>query len=146
MVPGTILTPIGLLITGWSVQAKTHWIVPDIGITLIGAGTMMNMQGIQSYVIDAFNLYAASGLAAVNFLRALAGFAFPLFAPAMYNALSYGKGNTLLAVLGICIGCPAYVRDYFRWILGSRYSLGPFYFGFTENAYERAASTLLHES
>lgn len=65
------------------------------------------MQGIQSYVIDAFTLHAASGLAAVNFLRAMAGFGFPLFAPAMYQALGYGKGNTLLAVLGIVLGCPA---------------------------------------
>jgi hypothetical protein len=30
MVPGTILLPIGLLLTGWSVQYKLHWIVPDI--------------------------------------------------------------------------------------------------------------------
>lgn len=27
---GTLLLPIGLLITGWTVQAHTHWIAPDI--------------------------------------------------------------------------------------------------------------------
>lgn len=27
---GTILLPIGLFITGWTVQARTHWIGPDI--------------------------------------------------------------------------------------------------------------------
>jgi hypothetical protein len=30
MVPGTICLPIGLLITGWSVQKKVFWLVPDI--------------------------------------------------------------------------------------------------------------------
>jgi hypothetical protein len=30
MVPGTILLPIGLLITGWTVQNKVFWLVPDI--------------------------------------------------------------------------------------------------------------------
>lgn len=30
MVPGTICLPAGLLITGWAVQAKVHWIVADI--------------------------------------------------------------------------------------------------------------------
>lgn len=48
-------------------------------------------------------------LAATSFLRSLAGFGFPLFAPAMYNALGFGKGNTILACVGILIGCPACV-------------------------------------
>ena len=26
----TFLLPIGLLITGWTVQARVHWIAPDI--------------------------------------------------------------------------------------------------------------------
>ncbi|KAH0838843.1 MFS polyamine transporter [Lanmaoa asiatica] len=79
-----------LLITGWAVQVHTHWIVPDI-----------------TYVVDAFTLYAASAMAAVSCLRSLAGCGFPLFAPAMYSALGFGKGNTVLAVIGIVIGCPA---------------------------------------
>ena len=85
-------------------------------------------QAVQTFVIDAFTLHAASGtlisshvyykcqlqfalfptaLAAVSFLRSLAGFGFPLFAPAMYSALGYGKGNTILAVVSIVLGCPA---------------------------------------
>jgi hypothetical protein len=46
-------------------------------------------------------------LAAVSCFRSLAGFGFPLFAPAMYNALGYGKGDTILAVFAIVVGCPA---------------------------------------
>jgi hypothetical protein len=97
------------------------------GIALVGAGTIVSYQSIQAYVIDSFPLYAASGvvsprrhlvyaltllitaLAAVMFLRSLAGFGFPLFAPTMYNALGYGKGDTILAVVAIVIGCPACV-------------------------------------
>lgn len=30
LVPGSIFLPVGLLMTGWAVQAKVHWIVPDI--------------------------------------------------------------------------------------------------------------------
>lgn len=47
-------------------------------------------------------------LAAVTFLRSCAGFGFPLFAPTMYEALGYGKGDTILACVAIVIGCPAY--------------------------------------
>ncbi|KAJ7643706.1 MFS polyamine transporter [Roridomyces roridus] len=110
MVPGSILLPIGFLITGWAVQAKVHWIVADIGIVFIGAGSILNFQSIQmevAYIIDAFTTYAASALAAAYCLRALCGFAFPLFAESMYDKLGYGKGNTVLAVVAIAIGCPA---------------------------------------
>ncbi|KAJ7105054.1 MFS polyamine transporter [Mycena crocata] len=107
MVPGTICLPAGLLITGWAVQARVHWVVPDIGIALVGAGIILNFQSIQIYVVDAFTLYAASALAAVSFLRSLCGFGFPLFAEQMYKKLGYGKGDTILAVIAIVIGCPS---------------------------------------
>ena len=93
MVPGTILLPAGLIITGWAAQKGVHWIVVDIvsavplhiihsltsyfvpqGLFLVGGGMILNFQCIQTYVIDAFTLHAASGLAAVSFLRSLAGY------------------------------------------------------------------------
>lgn len=117
MVPGTILLPIGLFLTGWTARKSVPWIAPDIGIALVGAGTILNFQSIQTYVIDAFTLHAASALAAVTFFRSLAGFGFPLFAPSMYNALGYGKGDTILAVVAIVIGCPA---PWLFWKYGER--------------------------
>ena len=61
MVPGSFLLPAGLFITGWTARADVHWIAPDIGIALVGAGTILNFQCIQTYVIDTFTLHAASG-------------------------------------------------------------------------------------
>ncbi|EIM84122.1 MFS polyamine transporter [Stereum hirsutum FP-91666 SS1] len=117
MVPGTIITPIGLLIAGWCAQTRQPWIATDIGIALIGGGSILNFQCIQTYVIDTFTLHAASALAAVTFLRSCAGFGFPLFAPAMYDALGYGWGNTVLAIVGAVIGCPA---PFLFWTYGER--------------------------
>jgi hypothetical protein len=51
-----------------------------------------------------------TALAAATFLRSLAGFGFPLFAPTMYNALGFGKSDTILAVTAIVLGCPACVE------------------------------------
>ncbi|KAI0366301.1 MFS polyamine transporter [Pilatotrama ljubarskyi] len=117
MIPGAILLPAGLFITGWTARPDVHWIAPDIGIALVGAGTILNFQSIQTYVIDAFTLHAASALAAVTFFRSLAGFGFPLFAPAMYNALGYGKGDTILACVAIVVGVPA---PFLFWFYGER--------------------------
>jgi len=51
-----------------------------------------------------------TALATASFLRSLAGFGFPLFAPTMYDALGYGKGDTILAAVAIALGCPACVK------------------------------------
>ncbi|KIJ54785.1 hypothetical protein M422DRAFT_200684 [Sphaerobolus stellatus SS14] len=104
---GAFILPVGLLINGWTAQNHVFWLVPDIGILLIGAGMIVIFISVQAYIIDAFTLYAASALAAAFCLRSLAGFCFPLFAPAMYNALGYGKGDTLLAGCLILLGWPA---------------------------------------
>jgi len=117
IIPGTIILPTGLLITGWAAQERVFWLVPDVGIALVGAGVTTIFQNIQTYVIDSFTLHAASALAAIAFLRSLAGFGFPLFAPAMYNALGYGKGDTVLAVVAIVVGCPA---PWLFWFYGER--------------------------
>ncbi|KAJ3553505.1 hypothetical protein NM688_g3576 [Phlebia brevispora] len=112
IIPGACLLPIGLLVTGWSAQEHVFWIVPDIGFFLIGFGTSSTFQGLQAYVIDSFTRYAASALACVSCFRSLAGFGFPLFAPYMYNALGYGKGDTILAAFVLGIGIPALVCFY----------------------------------
>jgi multidrug resistance protein len=107
MIPCAILLPIGFLWYGWTAETHQHWILPDIGAFLIAMGTVSGIQTMQSYVVDAYTRYAASGMAAVMVLRSLAGFGFPLFAPAMYNALGYGWGNSLLAFVALALGVPA---------------------------------------
>ena len=147
--PGTILFPIGLLVSGWGAQEHTHWIVPDIvsiparrlsscsrphrvshpGLLLrrrrngahlpghadIRHRRVLDIRGlrsvhpIRSHHSPATHQSSYPALAAVSFLRSIAGFGFPLFAPAMYNALGYGVGNTMLAAIAFVIGVPAYV-------------------------------------
>ncbi|KAJ7675614.1 MFS polyamine transporter [Mycena polygramma] len=107
LVPGTIILPIGLLVTGWSAQYALHWIIPDVGIALIGVGIFLNFQSIQIYIVDVFTLHAASSMGVISFLRSLAGFGFPLLGPAMYEHLGYGKGDTILAAIAVAVGCPA---------------------------------------
>ncbi|RPD59300.1 MFS polyamine transporter [Lentinus tigrinus ALCF2SS1-7] len=101
-----------LLVAGWGAQERTHWIVPDIGFALIGGGMVLSFQGMMMYIVEAFTMYAASALAAVSFLRSIAAFGFPLFAPAMYNRLGYGVANTILAAIAFVIGVPAILGLY----------------------------------
>lgn len=55
------MLPVGLFITGWTARADVHWIASDIGIALVGGGTIFIFQGILTYTLYAFALHAASG-------------------------------------------------------------------------------------
>lgn len=107
IVPGALLVPMGLIIYGWTAQARTHWIFPNIGAALFAGGLITAYQCIQGFLVDTYTRYAASAVGAATVLRSLAGFGFPLFAPALYERLDYGWGSTLLAFLAIAIGWPA---------------------------------------
>ncbi|KAL1968655.1 hypothetical protein VTN77DRAFT_1481 [Rasamsonia byssochlamydoides] len=114
---GAVLNPIGLFIYGWTAQYKTHWIGPNVGACIFAAGTIISFQCIQTYLVDSYTRFAASGLAAAVVLRSAAGFGFPLFAPYMFDALDYGWGNSLLAFISIGIGIPA---PLLLWKYGER--------------------------
>ena len=53
---------------------------PCIGAVLLGAGFLMIFQASLNYIIDTFQMYAASAVAAVTALRSIFGAVFPLFA------------------------------------------------------------------
>lgn len=108
MIIGGVLTPIGLAVYGWAAQAHTHWVVPDLGCIILAAGLIIAFQSAQAYIVDAYGAgHAASAAAVSALLRTLCGFAFPLFAPALYGALGWGWGNTVLAGAAVAIGVPS---------------------------------------
>lgn len=107
MIPGNIIITAGLFWYGWTAQARAFWLLPDIGIAIFSCGIILGTQAMQQYVMDAFPDYVASAQAASQLPRNIAGFAFPLFAPAMYRRLGYGWGNSLLAFVFIAIAAPA---------------------------------------
>ncbi|KAJ3714492.1 major facilitator superfamily domain-containing protein [Lentinula raphanica] len=91
------LLPVGLLISGWASEQGVSWVVTDLGMAFVGAGIILTFQSMQTYIVDCYTLHAASALASISCLRSIAGFGFPLFAHAMYNATGFGKGDTILA-------------------------------------------------
>lgn len=107
MLPGAILAPVGLLLYGWAAQTHRHWIVVDIGMFITTFGLQIAGMPKQAYIIDTYPEHASSATAASQLLRSLMAFTFPLFAPAMYRALGYGWGNSLLALITLIFGVPA---------------------------------------
>ncbi len=58
---------------------------------------------IQTYTIDSFPNFAASGVAALTVSRSLFGAFLPLVGPTMYDALGLGWGNSVLGFIAIAL-------------------------------------------
>lgn len=112
-VPGAVTLPIGIFIYGWTAEYKIHWIVPIIGTAFVGLGNLTSMMTIQTYLVDAFTLHAASAIAANTVLRSIFGGVFPLFGLDMYDKLGLGWGNSLLGFVSLAlIPVPVIFRLY----------------------------------
>ncbi|KAI9325548.1 putative MFS multidrug transporter [Zopfochytrium polystomum] len=105
-IPVAFLLPASIFMYGWSAQERVHWLVPDIGIMLFGFAFNVPFLTLNIYLVDAYRRYSASAFAAASFLRSVFGFAFPLFANAMYDRLDYGWGNSVLGFVAVA-GIPA---------------------------------------
>jgi MFS family permease len=111
--PGAIALPIGVFVYGWTTYYKVHWIVPIIFTSFIGLGNLTAMMTIQTYLVDAFTIHAASALAANTVLRSVFGGVLPLAGLSMYDALGLGWGNSLLGFISLAfIPVPIFFRYY----------------------------------
>ncbi|KAF1828442.1 MFS general substrate transporter [Decorospora gaudefroyi] len=113
-----LLCPIGLLIYGWSAHHYLHYLVPNLGATLLSTGLILAFQCSQAYTTDAYAAqYAASAHSVGAFLRTMCGFGFPLLEPRLYRVAGLGWGNGILAfvTLGLGVGVPGAL-----WCWGGR--------------------------
>jgi multidrug resistance protein len=111
--PGGIGLPIGIFIYGWTAYYKVHWIVPIIGTAFVGLGNLTGMMTIQTYLVDAFTVHAASAMAANTVLRSVFGAVLPLCGLTMYEKLGLGWGNSLLGFVALAlIPVPVLFRIY----------------------------------
>jgi hypothetical protein len=113
--------PAGLFIYGWGADNRVHWIVPEIGTAVIGFGMINIVMCVQTYLIDAFTIHAASVIAASAVLRSLFGALFPLFGLSLYNKIGLGWGNSLLGFIALLLAPVPWV---FR-IYGERIRTNP---------------------
>lgn len=98
-----LFTPIGLFLYGWTAQNNVQWAVPLLGTLFVGIGILAAFMCIQTYLIDAFTVHAASAIAANTVLRSIFGAFLPLAGLPMYDALGYGWGNSLLGFITLAM-------------------------------------------
>ena len=87
---GMFIVPVGLLIFGWTAEYHVHWIVTLIGAAILGLGMVTAYICVQSYLVDAFEEYAASALAAAVVARFIIAAVFSVVGFQLYRRLGYG--------------------------------------------------------
>ena len=86
---GMILVPIGLIIFAWTSENEVHWVAPLIGAAIFCMGMLMAYVSIQSYLVDAYDDFAASAMAANIFARSVAACGFAIVGFQLYESLGY---------------------------------------------------------
>lgn len=99
--PGSLTFPVGLFLYGWSAERGMHWLIPQIGTAITGFGSIVVFTAVQTYLIDAFEEYAASVIGANAVLRGTAGALIPLGGLGLYETLGWGWGNSLLGFVAL---------------------------------------------
>jgi MFS family permease len=93
----------GLFCYGWSLEYQIQWIVPILGTALCGVAISLFFLAVQTYLVEAYTIYAASAIAASTVVRCVFGLTIPLAGPPLYKSLGYGWGNTLLGFLSLAV-------------------------------------------
>lgn len=86
---GMTVAPIGLTLFAWAAQKQLHWAITLLGAAIFSVGMLMTYVSIQTYIVDVFERFAASALAAIIVARAVVSCVFALMGVQVYNALGY---------------------------------------------------------
>lgn len=103
MMFGSIFFTAGLFLFGWTSEKSIPWIAPCIGAVLMGFGFFTIFQGSVNYLIDTFQRYAASAIAANTFLRSLLAAGFPLLVNPMYRKLGIPWASSVFGFFSVLL-------------------------------------------
>lgn len=100
---GAPFIPVSLFILGATSYPHIIWVGPASSGIAFGFGMVLCYYSVNNYIIDSYQRYAASALAAKVFLRSFGGAAFPLFTTQMYDRLGLQWASWLLAFIGLAM-------------------------------------------
>jgi hypothetical protein len=102
---GGPLLAIGVFWLGWTSRPSVPFCVPMLAGVPFGAGFVLIFMALLNYITDAYEIFAASAMAAASCSRSLAGAVLPFAAKPMYEKLGVHWASSLLGFLslGMCV-------------------------------------------
>ncbi|RMY22226.1 hypothetical protein D0867_02854 [Hortaea werneckii] len=90
-------------------RESIHWIVPTLSALPFGLGFLLIFMGELNYLVDAYEVYAASAMGAASCSRSLFGVVLPFAAKPMYNDLGVAWACSLLGFLSLLMSAIPFV-------------------------------------
>ena len=109
---GGPLIVVGMLWLGWTAKSSIHWIVPVLSALPFGTGFLLIFMALVNYIVDAYEIYAASAMGAASASRSIFGVVLPFAAKPLYARLGVAWACTLLGLLSaiMCLIPFAFLR------------------------------------
>lgn len=101
MMFGCWFVPIGMFAFAWSSYPSVSWAGPAFSGLACGFGFNCLYNPANNYIVDSYQHYAASALAAKTFVRSLWGACVPLFTIQMYHRLGYEWASSLMGFISL---------------------------------------------
>ncbi|KAI0447642.1 MFS transporter [Xylaria telfairii] len=121
---GAFSFPLSVIAYGWAAQLRLPLPVLMFAVGLFGSTLMLVYLPLNAYVVDAFGIYAASGMTAIIVTRCLMSTLLPLATDPLVRRFDWGLGVTILGGLGLVLApIPVLVFRYgARWRQLSTYT------------------------
>jgi len=103
------LMVIGLFWLGWTAKPSIHWIVPTLSGIIFGMGYLCTFMALLNYLVDAYDIFAASAMAASSFSRSTLGAVLPFCTRPMYKNLGVAWACSLLAFVALAMSAIPFV-------------------------------------
>lgn len=88
---------------GWTARESIHWMVPTCAGVLFGMGYLCLFMALLNYLVDAYEVFAASAMAAASLSRSSFGAVLPFATRPMYRALGVAWATGLLGFLAVAL-------------------------------------------
>lgn len=96
--PSSLLVLTGLTLYGWCAEKHNALALPLVGLVMFTIGHSTTPDFAARYVVDVYKMKTLPILSAMNIVMDLAGFGYPLLAPALVRRCGYGWSSTILAL------------------------------------------------
>lgn len=106
---GAPFLTIGMFWIGWAARPDVHWIVPTLGGIPFGFGFSLLFMALTNYIVDAYQIFAASALAASSCSRSLLGALLPFATNKMFDSLGVPWACSLLGFISLALGLVPFV-------------------------------------
>ena len=124
LIVGAFALPLSVVAYGWASQMRLPLPVLLFAVGLVGTGLMLAYLPLNAFVVDAFGLYAASGMTAIIVTRCLMSTVLPLATDPLVQRFGWGVGLSALGGIGlVLVPIPILVFRYgSRWRQLSKYT------------------------